>query len=127
MVACCPAERMEKVKEEEVGHGCVLGCHFQTLAFCAGSCASVEALELRRRRCERARWRFHLLCAACKVEEVEELRSHLLGVCWRMKLAFRSWEGWGPCWEWEGGACLCCERKRKVLLVWEERCHGRLC
>lgn len=127
MVAGCPAGRMEKGKEAEVGHGCALGCYFQRAAFCAGSCASAEALELRLRQCERARWRAHLLCAACKVEEVEELRSHLLVVCWRMKVALQSWEGWDPCWEWEGGAFPCCERKRKMLLVLEERCHAHLC
>lgn len=97
VVACCPAERMEKVKEEEVEHGCVLGRHFQLAAFCAGNCASVEALELRLRQYERARWRFHLLCAACKVEEVEVRKSHLMEVYWRMKVALQSWEGWGPC------------------------------
>lgn len=97
VVACCPDERMEKVKEEEVGHGCVLGCHFHMVAFCAGNCASVEALELHLHHYERARWRFHLLCAACKVEVEEELKSHLLVVCWRMKVALQSWEGWDPC------------------------------
>lgn len=76
--------------EEEVGRGYVPGCHFQVGAFCAENCASVEALELHPCQCERARWRFHLLCAACKVEEVEELQSLLLVVCWRMKVASQS-------------------------------------
>lgn len=123
--ACCPAERMEKAREEEVGRGCVPGCRFQKLAFCAGSCASVEALELRLRQDERARWRARL-CAACKVEEVEVLKSPLWVVCWRMKVASRSWEGWGPCLEWGGGACPCCGRMRRMLLVLEERYHDRL-
>lgn len=71
-------------------HGHVLGCHFQMVAFCAGNCASVEALALRQRPYERAHWRFRLMCAACKVEEVEVLKSHLLVVYWRRKVALKS-------------------------------------
>lgn len=96
---CCPAVRMEKVKEEEVEleRGCALGCCFQTAAFCAGNCASVEALELLLRQYERGRWRLPLMCAAGRAEEVEVLRNHLSVVCWRMKVALWSWEGQDLC------------------------------
>lgn len=78
-------------------HGCALGCYFQMVAFCAGNCASVEALELLLHQFERAHWRLHRMCAACKVEEVEVLKNHLLVVYWKMKVALQSWEGWDLC------------------------------
>lgn len=45
VVVCHPAGRMEKVKEVVEVHGCVHGCPPQMVVFCAGSCASVVALE----------------------------------------------------------------------------------
>lgn len=64
--------------------------------------------------------------------EVEELRIHLLEVCWKMEEASQSWKAYGLGLELVGGASLCCEQRKRaegVLSDWElgERCRGFLC
>lgn len=107
-----PAGKMETMREEVEERGCVLGCHLLMCVFCAGSCASVAAPELRRHLRGTAHWR-RRLCVVCTVEEVEELRSHLLVACWKTEAASQSWEGWGLCWVSVAGASLCCERRMR--------------
>lgn len=120
---CWPAGRMETMRGEEEEHGCVLGYRLLMHVFCARSCASVVAPEPHHRRFGTAHWRRRPMCAVCTVEEVEELRNHLLAVCWKMEAASRSWEGCGLCWVWVGGASLCCEQRMRkvehVLSDWE--------
>lgn len=104
------------MKEAGEEPGCVLGCLMSV--FCAGSCVSVVAPELRPHLLETAHWRRHLIQKVCKEVGVEERRSHRWGVCWKTEAASRSWERWGLCWVSVGGASLCCERKmRKVEQV----------
>ena len=73
------------------------------------------------------------MSVACRVAEVEELKSLPLAVCWKMMAASQSWEGRGLYWGSVGGASPGCERRRHLMRRtfsdWGsvERCHGRLC
>ncbi len=74
------------------------------------------ALEPHHHRHGMARWRRCLMCVVCMAGEVEELKSHLLVVYWKMEVASLSWEWCGLCWVSVGGASLGCgKRLRKVV------------
>lgn len=110
VVVCPPAERMETMREEVEEPGYVPCFHLLMCVFCEGSFASVAALELHPHLPVMGHSTCCQMSVACTVGEVEELRIHLLVVCWKTEGASWSWKGCGLCLELVGGASLCYEQ-----------------